>query len=139
MLGIVYLFILLVIAVLAFGYKDSEYRITCIVMILGSVLSFSSYYFGTKDWNENIFSILWIDFTAAIAFAIIALRSEKFWPLWVAGMQIGALASHLAAYLNVGAVPYAMGVLQGSWAWVQLLILLAIGLEYFRKIQHRLN
>ena len=38
-----------------------------------------------------------IDLTALLAIAVIAVRSDRYWPIWMAGMQGATVAAHLAA------------------------------------------
>ena len=128
MIGLLYMVLLLAVSILAFRYAEFEYRAACAVMAIGSISSGFVYVLGSQDWNGGIVTILLIDCAAAVIFVVLALRSDRFWPLWMAGFQIGALASHLTTYVAADAVPYAMGVLQGFWAWFQLGVLLGIGL-----------
>lgn len=53
----------------------------------------------------------------------IAYRSRRFWPLPVASLEIAAFLSLLAPLFGHNLVSYAMGVAQGLWAYLQLIIL----------------
>jgi hypothetical protein len=54
----------------------------------------------------------------------VAYRSNRFWPLPFAALEIAVFLSLLAPLFGRNLVSYAMGVAQGLWAYPQLLILL---------------
>ena len=54
---------------------------------------------------------------------LIAYRSNRFWPLAVASLELAAFLSLLAPLFGRNLVSYAMGVAQGLWAYPQLIIL----------------
>src|SRR4051812_43957396 len=43
-----------------------------------------------------------IDSAVLLAFVVIALRSDRFWPLWVAGLQLTISLSHIFKAVDVG-------------------------------------
>ena len=53
----------------------------------------------------------------------VAYRSKRFWPLLVASLELAAFLSLLAPLFGRNLVSYAMGVAQGLWAYLQLVIL----------------
>jgi hypothetical protein len=60
----------------------------------------------------------------------LAYRSNRFWPMPVAALEIAAFISLLMPLFGENLVPYAMGVAQGLWAYLQLLIVV---LAVFRE------
>ncbi len=49
----------------------------------------------TLRYNGLQFSLVAIDIAVLAAFVAIALRSERFWPLWVAGLQLTTTVGHI--------------------------------------------
>jgi hypothetical protein len=54
------------------------------------------------------------------ALATIALQSRAFWPMWAAGLQLGALAVHLAAAKMPAMVPAAYAETLAIWSYAVL-------------------
>jgi hypothetical protein len=70
--------------------------------------------------------LLLIDLALLVTFIAIALRSERFWPLWVAGLQLTTSMSHLMKAIDFQLMPKAYGAAVALWSY-PILIILAIG------------
>jgi hypothetical protein len=57
------------------------------------------------------------------AFVFIALNSDRFWPLWVAGLQLVTSFAHFLKALDPGLVPQAYGAAVRFWSYPILIIL----------------
>ena len=60
------------------------------------------------------------------AFVLVALRSQRFWPLWVAGLQLTTSMSHMLKAVDAGLVPQAYAAAEKFWSY-PILFILAIG------------
>lgn len=70
--------------------------------------------------------VLAVDFLVLVALVALALRSERYWPLWAAGFHLLAVATHLARSLDPDLNPWAY--ITGEILWGYLLVTsLAIG------------
>jgi len=67
-----------------------------------------------------------IDLAAWIGFFAIALRANRFWPLWVVSLQTIALVAHAARLLDMTIHPKAYMIMQIASSY-PLLVLLLIG------------
>ena len=67
-----------------------------------------------------------IDLLVLLVFIWIALRSERFWPLWIAGLQLTNSISHVMKLVNVDLIPQAYGAAAALWSY-PILLILAIG------------
>ena len=67
-----------------------------------------------------------VDSLVLLAFVAIALRSDRFWPLWVAGLQLTLSMSHLFKALDVHLLPVAYAAAERFWSYPTLVII-AIG------------
>ncbi|MDZ4307603.1 hypothetical protein [Allopontixanthobacter sp.] len=63
-----------------------------------------------------------IDLAAMIAFAIIALRANRMYTLWIAALQLIAFNAHLARELTQSMTPIAYAILYVGPSYFQLLI-----------------
>ena len=70
------------------------------------------------------FSLVAIDIAVLAAFVAIALRSERFWPLWVAGLQLTNSMSHLMKGVESDLIPQAYAAAAVFWSYPILLIII---------------
>lgn len=68
-------------------------------------------------------AIMAIDLAMLAVFVHIALRSERFWPLWIAGLQLTTMLGHVLKAVGGDLIPRAYGVALGFWAYPIILIL----------------
>jgi len=69
------------------------------------------------------YSDLLIDSFVLAATIAIALRSDRFWPLWVAGLQLTIGMSHLFKWLQPDLLPLAYAAAERFWSYPTLMIL----------------
>ena len=68
--------------------------------------------------------LLAIDLAMLAVFTVIALTSDRFWPLWVAGLQLTMTTSHLMKALEPELIPRAYAAASVFWSYPILLIIL---------------
>jgi len=71
-------------------------------------------------------NVLVVDGLAFFAFTYAALISDRFWPLWVSGLQLTSSMGHLFKAVDSELLPLAYAAALRFWAYPMLLIL-AIG------------
>ena len=69
-------------------------------------------------------SQLAIDIAMLATFVAIALRSDRFWPLWVAGLQLTMSLSHLMKAVDSDLVPRAYAAAAVLWSYPILIVIL---------------
>lgn len=74
-------------------------------------------YFGIEHGD------LVIDLFVLVAMVAIALRSDRFWPLWVAGLQLTMSMSHVLKALQPDLLPLAYAAAERFWSYPTLIIL----------------
>ncbi len=70
--------------------------------------------------------LLVVDGLVLAMFIVLALRSERFWPLWVAGLQLTSSMAHLMKLVEIDLVPRVYGAAAVFWSY-PILIILAVG------------
>lgn len=70
--------------------------------------------------------LVFVDLAMLATFITIALQSQRFWPLWVAGLQLTTSMSHLMKAVDWQLLPKAYGAAVALWSY-PILIILAIG------------
>ena len=97
--------------------------VTCIVATVVSTIvvsSFKTLYSGLEV------GILLVDMATLAAFTLVALRSERFWPLWVSGLQLTTSVAHVLKLIDPTLVPIAYSAAARMWSY-PILIILAVG------------
>ena len=97
--------------------------LVCIAATAASRLAFSPLsvrYSGVET------GLLLIDLAVRAAFIFVALRSPRFWPLWIAGLQLTTSMAHLMKAIDESLLPIAYGAAIALWSY-PILIILAIG------------
>jgi hypothetical protein len=79
--------------------------------------------------------VMLVDLAVLAGFVVVALRSERFWPLWVAGLQLTTIMGHVVKEVDLALLPRAYGAALNFWAY-PIVLILAIGTW---RTQRRLN
>lgn len=70
--------------------------------------------------------LMFVDLAVFGGFLWVALRSARFWPLWMAGLQLTAMFGHLLKAIDVELFARAYAAALVFWAYPMLLVL-AVG------------
>ena len=116
-------------------YRGQRYeRLVAIICVAATIVSVALH----SPLHERYAGIetvdLVVDCALLAAFVLIALRSDRFWPLWVAGLQLTMSISHLLKAIEPDLLPFAYAAAQRSWSY-PILIILAVGTWRGRKRQ----
>jgi len=71
-------------------------------------------------------NLLLVDLAVFAGFLWVALRSDRFWPLWIAGLQLTAILGHVLKVVDIHLFARAYAAALFFWAWPMVFIL-AIG------------
>jgi hypothetical protein len=86
------------------------------------IASFASYPFLSQYAGIEV-SVLMVDLIVLGLFGYVALRSDRFWPLWIAGLHLTTLVGHALRLMSGDLVPLAYAVALRMWAYPELIIL----------------
>jgi hypothetical protein len=119
-------FLILLISATAFSLLrgKAEHRIAVLSILVASVGTYFLYKVN-RDWLEPQLGIFLVEATLLVVLLAIMLRSKRYWPLPVAAFQTVPVLVHIAALFGYRLNSYAVGVAQGTWAFLQLGIILA--------------
>lgn len=70
--------------------------------------------------------VMLVDLAVLAGFIVVALRSERFWPLWIAGLQLTTMMGHVLKEIDLGLLPRAYGAALNFWAY-PIVVILGIG------------
>jgi len=97
-------------------------RIAALVFIAATFLSILAHPLH-RSYAAIQISDLVVDSGVLIAVIAIALVSDRFWPLWIAGLQLVDSMSHLMKAVDADLLPSVYGAAERFWSYPILLIL----------------
>lgn len=100
-------------------FGAAAYALACIA----SHLLFSAPSIKYRSVETAVFIV---DVVAFVAFIVIALRANRFWPIWVSGLLGLGVLAHLARWAGSGTLPWAYQVIMSVWSY-PILALIALG------------
>jgi hypothetical protein len=110
--------------VLLRGRRDE--RDVGIVLVLGVIathLVISPLKSRFASVETHVFAV---DVIVFFGFLWVALRSERFWPLWIAGLQLTTILGHILKAIDVHLFSRAYGAALVFWSY-PIVLILAIG------------
>lgn len=98
------------------------------------VANFASYAVVSRYQGVEV-GVFGVDLLAFLIFTAVALRSDRFWPLWISGLQLTTLVGHVLKAIQLDLVPIAYAVALRFWAY-PILIILAVATWRSRRRQN---
>ena len=118
--------ILLVLScVYAVACGDRDGRIMALICIAASLVSHLILRGNATRYSGVEFEVMIVDIITLIGFMAVALNSSRFWPLWIAGLQLTTLFAHVSKEVAIGLVPQVYATAAVFWSYPILLILAA--------------
>jgi len=103
------------------GTRDARIvAVTCLVATFASY-PFISHYASVET------SVMAVDFLTFAAFTAVALQSDRFWPLWISGLQLTTGVGHLVKAMDADLIPIAYAVALRMWSYpIQIILAVAV-------------
>lgn len=122
----VFLPLLLAVCVYAWWQGGADERVVAVTCLAGTAAThfaispLSQRYAGVEQ------GLLLVDLAVLAGFLTVALRSKRFWPLWIAGLQLTTSLGHMLKGIEQDLLPRAYGAALQFWSY-PILIILAVG------------
>lgn len=115
------------------GTRDAQ--IVAVVTLAASMASYAL----VSRYAQVEFGVLAVDVLTFLAFTAVALKSDRFWPLWISGLQLTTSFGHLIKAWEDQLVPIAYAVALRSWSYpIQIILAVAVWRSQRRKLpDHR--
>lgn len=85
------------------------------IFIAATILSSATAYMN-PGWVGISWGLLAVDSLCLLALLLLALTSNRYWPIWAMGLQLVAVATHLATLSVPEIVPKSYQALLSFWA-----------------------
>lgn len=114
---------------IALGGRDGRWA-ACLV-IAASLLTLPATLLGS-GWGKTELAILTVDFLLLIGLYVLMLGSRRYWPIWMVGFHLVAVASHLGTIVVPDFTPAIYRAVGSLWA-IPMLLAMVLGIELDRK------
>ena len=121
-----YWLLLLAITAYALWRGRSDERIVAGACLAASVITYAVLSPRLMRYSQVETGVLLVDLGVLAVFTMVALQSNRFWPLWVAGLQLTTSVAHFLKALDADLLPHAYGAAARFWSY-PILLIVAIG------------
>jgi hypothetical protein len=132
------IFVYLTLLAASCGYAlwqgDRDARIAAIVCLLATAATVALLTPGSARYSVVEGGAMAVDLATLAAFVTLALYSRRFWPLWVAGLQLTASFAHMLRMVDDALVPLAYAIAERFWSY-PILLIIAFGTFRYRRRQ----
>jgi hypothetical protein len=131
--------LLAVVAAYAFLRGSRDERLVGLICVAGALLTHFAWSPVRDRFAGVETAVLAVDLMVFAGFLLVALRSNRFWPLWVAGLQLTTLLGHVMKAVDTGLFARAYGAALMFWSY-PIVLILAIGTwrNHQRMLRERL-
>jgi len=103
------------------GNRDARVvAITCVFATLATHLAIAPL---RERYSSVEIGVMAVDGLTLFIFILVALRTDRFWPLWVAGLQLTTAIGHVMKGVHIELLPQAYGAALRFWSYPILVIL----------------
>ena len=85
-------------------------------------------------WQDVEYGEFIVDVVVFFAFLLLAVRADRFWPLWVSALLGLGVLGHLAMLGHPRVIPWAYAVVLSIWSYPILLIMAGGTLAHRRRL-----
>jgi hypothetical protein len=110
----------------AFWRGKTEARIVASAFFVGSFATIAIRSHSSGSYSSLEMGVFVIDVACFLVFTYSALISDRFWPLWVSGLQLTTSFGHIMKVLDTHLLPMAYAAALRFWGY-PILIILAVG------------
>ena len=110
----------------AFFRGKIDARIVATTFFVGSFVTFGLRSQLSGGYSSIESGIFVVDVSCLVLFTYAALISDRFWPLWVSGLQLTTSFGHVLKLIDAHMLPFAYAAALRFWGY-PILIILAVG------------
>lgn len=106
------------------GRRDE--RQVCIILVVGVLATHLVISPVAQRFAGLETDVMYVDIAVFAGFLWVALKSERFWPLWIAGLQLTTVLGHLLKAVETHLISWAYGAALAFWSY-PIVLILAVG------------
>lgn len=129
--------LMLVCCAYAFIGGGAPERIGAAIFLIGSVLTYVALETSPIEYRGVEIGVFIIDAISFLAFVLLAVRANRFWPIWVSALVGLGLVGHLAMLLQPRVIPWAYAVVLSIWSYPMLMLMVAGTFAHGRRLKEK--
>jgi hypothetical protein len=118
----------------AFLYGGPPERVGAAILAVGSILTLVAVSARGMRFHSVEGGVFLVDVAALFAFLILALYSERFWPLWVTALQAIGVAGHAVKLADPGVIWRIYAFVLAFWSYPMLLLIVIGTWNHHRRV-----
>lgn len=118
--------LLLAVCVYAFAAGGGPERLGAAAYALACIASHFVFSAPAVKFRSVETGVFLIDVLVFVAFAVLAVRANRFWPIWVSSLLGLGVLAHLARWAGPDTMPWAYQLVMSIWSY-PILAIIAIG------------
>ena len=118
--------LLAIVALYALLRGRRDERIVCGILVVGVIATHLVISPVQNRFAGVEMAVMTVDLLVFVGFLWVALVSERFWPLWIAGLQLTTIIGHVLKSMDTTLFPRAYGAALVFWSY-PIVLILAIG------------
>ena len=118
-----YFVVLAIVCIYAFARGEAESRIAAGIAGAASIASVIVMSPIAGRYSQMEVGVFAVDLAVLAGFTAIALRSDRFWPLWLAGLQLTTILAHIFKVVDFQLVPQIYAAAARFWVYPIFLII----------------
>lgn len=122
----VFRILLALVAFYAFWRGRRDERLVGLILVVGVIATTLALSPVHSRFAGLEGAVMAVDAVVFIGFAWVALQSDRFWPLWIAGLQLTTILGHLVRAVDTDLFPRAYGAALMFWGY-PIVLILAVG------------
>lgn len=133
-----YVFLVLLVACCAYAFLQGggPERVGMAIYATASVLTYIAVITSPIFYRGVEVGIFAVDVLLFLAFVIIAVRANRFWPIWVSALLGLGVLGHLARWAGPDVIPWAYAAVLTIWSY-PILAIIALGtFNHHRRLKH---
>ena len=120
---IIYHLLLVGVAAYAFLRGKADERLAAAICVVATIATRLALSPTAERYSGVELGVLLVDLLTLAGFVAIALRTDRFWPLWVAGLQLTTLVAHFLKAIQLDLLPHAYAAAGRFWVYPIFLII----------------
>ena len=133
---IIYHLLLIAVAAYAFLRGRREERLAAAICVFATIATRLVLSPAPSRYSGVEIGVFLVDVLTLAGFVAIALRTDRFWPLWVAGLQLTTLVAHMLKAIDLNLLPHAYAAAGRFWVY-PIFLIIVIGTWRSHQHSHR--
>lgn len=131
MMPAVFLTLLVGSSAYAFIRGGAPERVGAAILLVATLASAITLEASRQRYLRTEIPTMWVDVAMAAAFIVLAVKAQRYWPMWVAAVQVDLVAIHLVMF-SADTQAWSYWAMQALWSYPAP-VFLAIGTARHRQ------